>query len=80
MIRLPLPRAAGAELLLLDERTAGVFPETIPKILGFLRELQQKGKTRYPVTWPTHHTKEEAQKAKDFAEMVGKTIKKSLSQ
>lgn len=37
--------ATGSELLLLDEPTAGVFPETIPKILGFLRELQQKGKT-----------------------------------
>lgn len=37
--------ATGAELLLLDEPTAGVFPETIPKILGLLRELQQKGKT-----------------------------------
>jgi len=34
--------------------------------------------TRYPVHWPTHYTKEEAQKAKDAAQIISETIKDLL--
>ncbi|MDO8126261.1 MAG: HEPN domain-containing protein [Candidatus Brocadiales bacterium] len=34
--------------------------------------------TRYPVSWPVHHTKEEAQQAKEFATSIGNTIKGHL--
>lgn len=37
--------ATGSELLLLDEPTTGVFPETREKILDLLRELRDSGKT-----------------------------------
>ena len=34
--------------------------------------------TRYPVHWPTHYTKEEAQKAKNAAQKISETIKDLL--
>ena len=37
--------ATGAELLLLDEPTAGVYPEMRRKILGFLEEIRDQGRT-----------------------------------
>lgn len=37
--------ATGAELLLLDEPTAGVYPEMRRKILGFLKEIRNQGRT-----------------------------------
>ena len=37
--------ATGADLLLLDEPTAGVFPKTREQILDLLRDLRDKGKT-----------------------------------
>lgn len=37
--------ATGADLLLLDEPTAGVYPETRKKILELLVQLRDKGKT-----------------------------------
>jgi ABC-type branched-subunit amino acid transport system ATPase component len=37
--------ATGADLLLLDEPTAGVYPEMRRKILGFLEEIRDQGRT-----------------------------------
>jgi len=37
--------ATGADFLLLDEPTAGVFPETKTKILNLLQKLRDEGKT-----------------------------------
>lgn len=34
--------------------------------------------TRYPIHWPTHYTKEEAQKAKDATQKISETIKDLL--
>ena len=34
--------------------------------------------TRYPVHWPTHYTKEEAQKAKNATQKISETIKNLL--
>ncbi|MBI5126040.1 MAG: HEPN domain-containing protein, partial [Planctomycetes bacterium] len=35
--------------------------------------------TRYPVHWPIHHTREEAENAQKFATLVGETVKRLLS-
>lgn len=45
LLELARTLATGAELLLLDEPTAGVFPKTRKKILGLLRDLRDRGKT-----------------------------------
>jgi ABC-type branched-subunit amino acid transport system ATPase component len=44
--------ATGAELLLLDEPTAGVYPEMRRKILGFLEEIRDQGRT---IVFIDHH-------------------------
>jgi len=44
--------ATGAELLLLDEPTAGVYPEMRRKILGFLKEIRNQGRT---IVFIDHH-------------------------
>ena len=45
LLELARALATGSQLLLLDEPTAGVFPKTIEKILGLLRDLRDAGKT-----------------------------------
>lgn len=45
LLELASALATGSQLLLLDEPTAGVFPETRNKILGLLRDLRDAGKT-----------------------------------
>ena len=45
LLELARALATGSQLLLLDEPTAGVFPETKSKILGLLRDLSNAGKT-----------------------------------
>jgi ABC-type branched-subunit amino acid transport system ATPase component len=45
LLELARALATGAQLLLLDESTTGVYPETRIKILKLLRELRDKGKT-----------------------------------
>ena len=45
LLELARALATGSQLLLLDEPTAGVFPETRNKILGLLRNLRDAGKT-----------------------------------
>jgi len=44
--------ATGAELLLLDEPTAGVYPEMRRKILGFLKQIRDQGRT---IVFIDHH-------------------------
>ncbi|MFN3466715.1 MAG: HEPN domain-containing protein [Candidatus Brocadiales bacterium] len=34
--------------------------------------------TRYPIHWPIHHTREEAENAQKFAAMIGETINRLL--
>jgi len=45
LLELARALATGSQLLLLDEPTAGVFPNTKNKILDLLRELRDAGKT-----------------------------------
>ncbi|MBN2591082.1 MAG: ABC transporter ATP-binding protein [Sedimentisphaerales bacterium] len=45
LLGLAITLATGADLLLLDEPTAGVYPETRKKILELLGQLRDQGKT-----------------------------------
>ena len=45
LLGLAITLATGADLLLLDEPTAGVYPETRKKILDLLVQLRNRGKT-----------------------------------
>ena len=45
LLELARALATGSQLLLLDEPTAGVFPETRNKILDLLRDIRDAGKT-----------------------------------
>jgi ABC-type branched-subunit amino acid transport system ATPase component len=45
LLELARALATGADLLLLDEPTAGVFPKTREQILDLLRDLRDDGKT-----------------------------------
>ena len=45
LLELAMALATGADLLLLDEPTAGVYPKTQKKILGLLSQLREQGKT-----------------------------------